>query len=359
MVRPCASACGVDAIHSDEYGYASIDHTKCVNCGLCTVSCPFAAISDKTELVQILHQLMGPERSRPYAIIAPSFAGQFGRLVKPGAIVAGLRAIGFRGVREVASGADCDTLLLTNRLAEKLATQRYGGAVSIDAAGSGQEVPVGQQRQREVTCTDFLGTSCCPSWVQTARRYFPEYSGNIAESYTPMVETARIIKGKEPDAKVVFIGPCIAKKGEALEAEVRPFVDHVLTFEELAAIFIAKGIDLSTIEVAEFPPDASTLGRGYAIAGGVAGAIIETAENKYALKDIIAAKADTLRNCRAMLADLKAGKIQAELVEGMACPGGCVGGPGTLAALLSAKSEVGKFSAAADRRLPECPSAEV
>jgi len=342
MVRPCAAACGVDAIHSDEYGYAEINQAKCVNCGLCTVSCPFAAIADKTELVQILHQLMGPEEQRPYAIIAPSFVGQFGRLAQPGAIFAAIKMAGFRNVEEVAYGADCDTLLLADKLARDLAELRR--AESKQSGGTGKP------------SARFLGTSCCPSWVRTARRHFPAFAENIAESFTPMVETARLIKKREPDAKVVFIGPCIAKKGEALEPEVRPFVDHVLTFEELAAIFVAKDIDLAAIPPDQFPKGASALGRGYAVAGGVAGAIAETAEKKYGVRDLAVAKADTLRNCRAMLTDIKNGKIEAELVEGMACPGGCVGGPGTLAALNSAKIEVGKFASAARARLPECPA---
>lgn len=328
MVRPCAAACGVDAIHSDADGYAEIDQGKCVNCGLCTVSCPFAAISDKTELVQILHGLMGPAEGRPYALLAPSFVGQFGRLASPGAIAAGLIAIGFRGIREVALGADCDTLLLAERLAK----------LSIaDSAAAGPA---------------FLGTSCCPSWVLTARRHFPDFAGNIAESFTPMVETAKLIKEKDPSARVVFIGPCIAKKSEALDPELRHFVDHVLTFEELAAIFVAKDIDLTAIPAMDFPSDASGLGRGYAVAGGVSGAIAETAEKKFGRAGIAVAKADTLRNCRALLSDIKSGKIKAELVEGMACPGGCVGGPGTLIGLLPAKSEVAKFAVLASQRVP-------
>ncbi|MFA6366837.1 MAG: [Fe-Fe] hydrogenase large subunit C-terminal domain-containing protein, partial [Candidatus Hydrogenedentales bacterium] len=287
--------------------------------------CPFAAISDKTELVQILHQLMGPEERRPYALLAPSFAGQFGRLASPGAVAAGLLAIGFKGVREVALGADCDTILLARRLAE-----RPAAAANLV----------------------FLGTSCCPSWVMTARRHFPAFAGNIAESFTPMVETARLIKERDPKARVVFIGPCIAKKAEALEPELRPYVDHVLTFEELAAIFVAKEIDLASIDPAEFPPEASALGRGYAIAGSVGGAIAETAKRKFGLDNVALAKADTLRNCRALLMDIQLGKVKADLVEGMACPGGCVGGPGTLSGLLSARNEVGKFAATAPERFP-------
>ncbi|MGB4572021.1 MAG: monomeric [FeFe] hydrogenase [Rectinemataceae bacterium] len=330
MVRPCAAACGVDAIHSDPDGFAAIDQGKCVNCGLCTVSCPFAAISDKTELVQVLHQLMGPQAGHPYALLAPSFVGQFGRLASPGAIVAGLHAIGFKAVHEVALGADCDTLLLAKRLAEK----------------AGPRDPLDKS---------FLGTSCCPSWVQTARGHFPEFAGHIAESFTPMVETAKLIKDREPSARVVFIGPCIAKKAEALEPELRPYVDHVLTFEELAAIFVAKDIDLAAIDPSGFPEEASALGRGYAVAGGVGGAIAEVAKIKYGKEDTVFAKADTLRNCRTMLAEIKAGKATPDLVEGMACPGGCVGGPGTLIGLAFARNEVGKFAAAAANREPSCP----
>lgn len=353
MVRPCAAACGVDAIHSDADGYASIDQDKCVNCGLCTVSCPFAAISDKTELVQVLHQLMGPEESRPYALLAPSFVGQFGRLASPGAIAAGLRAVGFRGTREVALGADCDTILLAKRIAERKAAAAVGAAVAEAGAapagvGSGAGLPASAAPKA------FLGTSCCPSWMMTARRHFPAFAGNIAESFTPMVETARLIKEKDPDARVVFIGPCIAKKAEALEPELRPFVDHVLTFEELAAIFVAKDIDLAAIDPSEFPAEASSLGRGYAVAGGVAGAIAETAEQKYGAPPLAVSKADTLRNCRTMLSEIKAGKSSPDLVEGMACPGGCVGGPGTLMGLAAAKNEVGKFAALSAARLPEC-----
>ena len=334
MVRPCAAACGVDAIKSDKDGYASIDQDKCVNCGLCTVSCPFAAISDKTELVQVLHRLAGPDGGRPYALLAPSFVGQFGRLAPPGAIAAGLLLAGFRGVREVALGADCDTILLADRLADRL----------------DEKAAAGNPENRS-----FLGTSCCPSWTATARAFYPEFSGHIAESFTPMVETAKLIKDRDPGARVVFIGPCIAKKAEALEPALAPYVDHVLTFEELAAIFVAKDIDLASLKEADFPSEASGLGRGYAMAGGVAGAIAETARERRGRADVSVAKADTLRNCRTMLAEIKARKTSPELVEGMACPGGCIGGPGTLAGLAYARAEVGKFAGAAPQRAPACP----
>jgi len=320
MIRPCAAACGVNAIHSDAQGFASIDQTKCVACGLCTVSCPFAAISDKTELVQVMYQLKGPEEGRPFALLAPSFVGQFGKLARPGAIAAGLFRVGFRGVKEVALGADSDTLLLARRL------------------GHGDR--------------GFLGTSCCPSWVKTARRYYPEYSDQIADSYTPMIETAKGIKEQNPDARIIFIGPCIAKKAEALEPELHAYVDHVLTFEELAAIFVAKGVDLASIPPTAFPPEATALGRGYAVAGGVGEAIAETARVRFGAEKVEFVRADTLKNCRTMLAEIKAGKTRPDLVEGMACPGGCIGGPGTLIGIAAAQAEVKKFAGDAPARVP-------
>ncbi|NCC58887.1 MAG: 4Fe-4S dicluster domain-containing protein, partial [Synergistales bacterium] len=278
-VRPCAEACGVDAIDSDEEGYARIHQDICVSCGLCTVSCPFAAISDKSEIVQVTFSLMERKREtaspKLHAIVAPSFTGQFGNKVTPEMIFAGIQRLGFDRVMEVAYGADCDTILL----AEKYTTKQG----------------------------KFLGTSCCPSWVLTARNSYPDLAENIADSYTPMVETAKKIKESDVHAKVIFIGPCIAKKYEALTAEVSGYVDHVLTFEELAALFVAFEIDLSTIGESPAIQDASMLGRGYANASGVGNAIIRTAEEKFGITDISFEKADTLSDCLEMLKHIKVG----------------------------------------------------
>jgi len=322
MQRPCAEACGVDAIDSDENGFARIIQDKCVSCGLCTVSCPFAAISEKSEIVQVLYTLSNKQHD-VHAILAPSFVGQFGRKVSPEAIFEGIRKLGFSDVKEVAYGADCDTELL----AEKI-TRTEG----------------------------FLGTSCCPSWVMTARSYYPEYSEHIAESYTPMVETAKIIKEKQEGAKVVFIGPCIAKKYEALTPEMAPYVDHVITFEELAALFVAFEIDVQKIDTQITIQDASSLGRGYALAGGVGEAIIETARQQFDMKDISFERAETLADCRIMLKGIAKGDTHPDLVEGMACPGGCIGGPGTLGPLRMVHRQVKEFSKASSHKYPQCGS---
>ncbi|MFP4364363.1 MAG: monomeric [FeFe] hydrogenase [Spirochaetia bacterium] len=321
MERPCAEACGVDAVESDEEGFARINQEKCVSCGLCTVSCPFAAISDKSEIVQVLFSLKN-QKQNLYAIVAPSFTGQFGNKVKAEAVFAAILKLGFSRVMEVAYGADCDTLLLAESMKKKEQS--------------------------------FLGTSCCPSWVMTARSYFPDLADNIAESYTPMVETAVKIKENDPEAKVVFIGPCVAKKYEALTPEMAPYVDHVLTFEEIAALFVSYNIDLSAIEAGDAVEDASALGRGYAVAGGVGTAIVETAQEKYGMGEIAFEKADTLLDCRNMLKRIEKGEAKPDLVEGMACPGGCIGGPGTLGPLRQVRRQVERFAKAAPEHFPVC-----
>ncbi len=324
MVRPCAEACGVQAIDSDEEGYARIHQEICVSCGLCTVSCPFAAISDKSEIAQVTHALMEHnERSnhqKLYAIVAPSFTGQFGVKVTPEMIFEGIRRLGFDRVMEVAYGADHDTVILAEKFKEEQGT--------------------------------FLGTSCCPSWVMTAKSAYPDFAGNIAQSFTPMVETALKIKESDANAKVIFIGPCIAKKYEALTEEVAGYVDYVLTFEELAALFVAYDIDLPTLEQSPAIKDASALGRGYANASGVGTAIIRTAEEEFGITDIKFEKADTLSACLDMLKGIAKGETHPDLVEGMACPGGCVGGPGTLASPSTAARHVARFAAAADSVFP-------
>ena len=182
--RPCAAACGVDAIHTDENGKADIDYDKCVSCGMCLVNCPFGAISDKSQIFQVIRAIQAGEKV--YAAVAPAFVGQFGPKVTPGKLRAAMKALGFTDVLEVAIGADL------------CATQE-----AIDFVN---EVP---------DKIPFMGTSCCPAWSVMAKKMFPEYANCISMALTPMTLTARLIKNRNKDAKVVFIGPCAAKKLEA------------------------------------------------------------------------------------------------------------------------------------------------
>ena len=201
--RPCAAACGMGAIHSDELGRAEIDYSKCVSCGQCLVNCPFGAIADKGQIYQLIQGFNRGDRI--YALVAPAFINQFPSLASTGKLKSALKAIGFCDVVEVAIGADLCTV--------------------DEAHDFLEEVP---------EKLDFMATSCCPAWSMMAKTTFPGLAKNISMTMTPMVFTARMMKQADPEARMCFIGPCAAKKLEASRRTVRSDVDFVLTFEELA-----------------------------------------------------------------------------------------------------------------------------
>ncbi|TCL62287.1 [FeFe] hydrogenase (group B1/B3) [Hydrogenispora ethanolica] len=314
--RPCAAACGVNAIESDYLGRAQINAEKCVSCGLCIVNCPFGAIADKSELFQVINALNRGDRV--VVELAPSFVGQFGPLATPAKIVQGLKLLGFSDVVEVSLGADIASI--------------HEAHVFLD------NVPQHQP---------YLGTSCCPSWALMAEKFFPDQFANISSSHTPMVAAAKAIKERDPEARVVFTGPCVAKKNEALDDEVKPYIDFVLTFEELIAMWVAREIDLTALEEgadgAELT-DSSSYGRNYANCGGVAAAITRNIQELEPGREVPVDRADNLSDCRKMLTLAKAGKRDGYLLEGMACPGGCVGGPGTLLATRQGSVKVQEFA---------------
>jgi len=310
--RPCAEACGVNAIESDYLGRAQINRDRCVSCGRCIIQCPFGAIADKSQIYQLIKALKTKEHM--YAIIAPSFLGQFGPLATPLQIFEGIKQLGFRDVVEVSLGADITTLHEAKEFLDKVPN----------------EIP-------------FMGTSCCNSWAIMVEKMFPDQYEYISDSSSPMVETAKHIIEKDPDAKITFIGPCISKKLEAFRDDVKDYVHFVVTFEELMGMFVAKGIELSEIEVSKEIQDASTLGRGYAIAGGVAEAVKRTALLIDPSREINIESASTLHDCVKMMRVAKAGKKDGYLLEGMACPGGCIAGPGTLASVNRVRKAVTEF----------------
>lgn len=312
--RPCSAACGVKAIGSDNENRAVINHEKCVNCGMCITACPFGAIAAKSESVQVLISLK--EKRPMYAIIAPSFIGQFGPLVTQEQIISGIKKIGFRDVVEVAYGADFTTVTEGKLWYKKI-------------YGQGKK---------------YIGTSCCPAWVDMTKKMFPKLSGNILDSHTPMVATAKYIKDKTPDAVVCFIGPCTAKKSESLRPEVIEYVDFVITFEELAAILIAMDIELAEMDKTELHAHASGSGRNYAVSGGVANAFKEYINKFYPDAEVIIEKRDSLKECAGMLRQAESGSLRANLLEGMACPGGCAGGAGVLAPIKYTSKKIDKFA---------------
>ena len=160
-----------------------------------------------------------------------------------------------------------------------------------------------------------------------------------------MVATARSIKKEHPNAHVVFIGPCAAKKLEAMRNSVRSDVDFVITFEELWGLFDAKGIDPAAMEPSSSLHDATAAGRGYAVAGGVAGAIEACLKEYYPDVPVHIEHAESLAECKKVLALAKAGKLKGCMIEGMACPGGCMGGAGTNVPVAKSSKELKKFVA--------------
>lgn len=320
--RPCKKACGVNAITSDKLGRAYIDADKCVSCGMCMVSCPFGAISDKSQIFQLARALS--EGEEIVAEVAPAFVGQFGPNINVRNFKAALEELGFSETYEVALGADIGAIAEAHHYVNKVTTG---------------ELP-------------FLLTSCCPSWAMLAKKFFPDLIDQISQELTPMVATARTIKQEHPNAKVVFIGPCAAKKLEASRRTVRSDVDFVVTFEELQAMFDAKGIDLTAYEAESSFHDATGAGRGYACAGGVAKAIEECINEYYPGTQVNIEHAEGLAECKKILTLAKAGRMNGCLIEGMGCPGGCVAGAGTNIPIPIAKKDVAAYVKNSSRALP-------
>ena len=321
MERPCQAACGMDAIGSDEHGRAVINQSKCVSCGQCLVSCPFGAIVDKGQIFQVIQSIL--KGDKVIAIVAPAFIGQFGKHSTPGKFIAAMKKLGFSRIVEVAVGADMCTIEEAKDFLEKVPSEQK-----------------------------YMATSCCPAWHSMIYKLFPGEAKNISMTLTPMVFTARLMKKKYPGCKVVFVGPCAAKKLEAIRADIRSDVDFVLTFEELQGMFEAKEVDFETIEPLDPLNEGTAAGRGFAVAGGVAKAVQDLVHETHPELEVKTARAEGLRECRKLMTLAKAGKYNGYLLEGMACPGGCVAGAGTLLPVDLAANVVGRYQKEAAQESP-------
>lgn len=309
----CKSTCEPGAIKTDNEGRSKIEIEKCLSCGLCIIACPEGAITDKAEIAQTIELIK--KHKRVYAVLAPAFAGQFSPATEE-QVKTALLMLGFYDVIEVALGAD----MITVKEAEEF----------IKRMGEGYP---------------FMITSCCcPPFVRMAKTYKPKISGMVSDSVSPMVAIARFIKAEDKNAKVVFIGPCIAKKTEAKLPELKDAVDCVLTFEELAAIFEGYELDLEKIKVKTPIEDASHDGRIYGHTGGVSSAITASIKHLKPDIDVKIRHGNGIKECRQILDAIEEGSLEANFVEGMACVGGCVGGPGKLVAPEDGAKAVDDFS---------------
>ena len=310
-VRPCENACKVGAIHMDEGKKACIDNGKCTGCGACVYQCPFGAISDKSYILEAIRLLRGSDENRKYkvyAVVAPSISSQFVR-VKVEQVVSGLKRLGFFSVVEAALGADMVAYQEAAELAEK----------------------------------GFLTTSCCPAFVRYVQTAFPELAKHISHNLSPMAEISAYIKRLDPEAKVVFIGPCIAKKAERQLERVRDVVDCVITFEELQALFDSRSIDLAALPE-EHLNNASYYGRIFARSGGVSTAVGQALKEQGLTDfDYKPIACNGILECKMALLKAKKGVLDANLIEGMACESGCIGGAACLTHGPKDKSEVDNY----------------
>ena len=313
--RPCQVACKVKAISMDEDKTATIDNSKCIQCGACVYQCPFGAIQDKSYILQAIELLKNGNRlsensdQKVYAIVAPSISSQFS-YAKLGQVITGLKQLGFHDVVEAALGADMVAMAEAKELAEK----------------------------------GILTSSCCPAFVRYIKTAFPKLAEYISHNMSPMAVLAKYIKETTPGAKVVFIGPCTAKKAEAQLEEVKDYVDTVLTFEELQALFDSRDFDLSTFEEGVLD-NASYYGRIFARSGGLTDAAAQAMKEQnidFTIKPVVC---DGIEACRVALLKLSKNKaiLGGNFIEGMACVGGCIGGAGCLTHGEKNKAEVDKY----------------
>ncbi len=319
--RPCAAACGMHCIGSDEQGRADIDYDRCVSCGQCLVNCPFGAIADKSQIFQVISAIKSG--AEVIAAVAPAFVGQYGGRGDVGKLRETFKILGFSGVEEVAIGADLCTIQEAQDFLEEVP----------------EKLP-------------FMGTSCCPAWASMAKKEFPDNAECISMALTPMTLTARWLREQHPDAKIVFVGPCSAKKLEAMRTSVRSEVDFVLTFEEVAGMMEALGVDYTKLDK---PKDndfeaASADGRGFAVSGGVANAVVNAVHRMHPDREVNITAAEGLDDCRKMMRDAIKGKYPGYLIEGMACPGGCVAGPGTLQSIKKSQAQVKAYMKRSPRK---------
>ena len=293
---PCEEACPVDAVTKNEQGFVEIEHDKCIGCGKCVRSCPFGAIVERSGLFPVLKMLKRGEKV--VAMIAPAIEGQFPGTLEQ--LKAAIIKAGFQDVVEVAEGAETTAINEANELYKKISENE-----------------------------GFMTTSCCPSYMELVDIHIPYLKTRRSDALSPMGYTAKLVREKYPDCRSVFIGPCLAKKVEAAK-RYRNDIDGVITFAELASIFVAKGIDVREMEAASLG-DTSSFGdcREFAVSSGVAACVMRRFKEEGKSPRIMPINGLDKKTVRLMKTWEKRAP-EADLVEVMACEGGCIAGPGTI-----------------------------
>lgn len=319
VMRPCKRVCPTGALDiSKDDRRAMIKEETCVNCGSCMSACPFGAISDKSLIVPVAKRLARGRKM--YAVVAPAITGQFGPKVGYGKIKNAIKKLGFQDMIEAACGADAVTVHESKEFIER-----------IENGDS------------------YMTNSCCPGFLSYIEKMMPSEVSKISGTVSPMVATARYIKSVDPEAKVVFIGPCTAKKSEAVREPIRDAVDYVLTFEELLALFSAFDIEVEACEEAVVD-DASIYGRGFGAHGGLTAAIENYIRSQGLEVNFNPVKVSGGIEIKKAMTMAKMGRLQGNFIEGMMCEGGCINGAGTLATPFKAKNTFNKVNSQASRK---------
>lgn len=294
LIRPCKKTCPVNAITMDENGLCVIDDEKCIRCGQCIHRCPFGAIGSKTDIVDIIKDILAGKKV--IAMFAPAMEGQFGADITMSSIRTACHKLGFADMVEVGLGGD------------------------MTAAAEAEEWIEANKEGKKMT------TSCCPAFVNMIRKHFPELADNISTTVSPMCAVSRMLKAKDPETVTVFVGPCIAKKSEVKDNPNEGTADYALTIGEFRAMMRAKDVTFEPEE--NDSQQASVYGKRFGNGGGVTAAVLKSMEeqgvdtSKYTVEKCAGAA-----ECKKILTLLKVGRLNADFVEGMMCEGGCVGGP--------------------------------
>jgi [FeFe] hydrogenase (group B1/B3) len=309
--RPCESACKIKAISMNKNKAAQINNSKCISCGACVYQCPFGAIMDKSYILDVIDIIKKSKQNnnyKVYAVVAPSISSQFA-YAKLGQVISGLKELGFFTVIEAALGADIVAYNESEELSEK----------------------------------GFLASSCCPAFVDYIHKSYPDLVPLISENLSPMASIAKYIKNSDKTAKVIFVGPCTAKKAEIQKEKVKSLVDVVITFEELQALFDSRDIDITTLEE-DVLDNASYYGRIFARSGGLSDAVAQgLKEHNINNFDFNPVMCDGIEACKAALLKKSKNILSGNFIEGMACSGGCIGGAGCLTHGEKNKAEVDKY----------------
>ena len=308
--RPCENACKIKAISMNDDKTARIDNDKCISCGACVYQCPFGAIMDKSfilDVIDIIKKSDNNSKYKVYAIVAPSISSQFS-YARLGQVISGLKKLGFFTVIEAALGADMVSMAESRELAEK----------------------------------GFLTSSCCPAFVSFVEKNFPALVPFISHNLSPMATLAKYLKETDPTARVVFIGPCTAKKAEVQLDKVRAYIDVAMTFEELQALYDSREIDITTLDD-DVLDNASYFGRIFARSGGLSDAVAEALKEQNIDFAVKPAVCDGIEACKMALLKKSKNVLDANFIEGMACLGGCIGGAGCLTHGEKNKADVDKY----------------